>query len=99
MQSSNSNNANNNNVTGASTSVMPRSPRSLEAGADDAPAAGFVDVRLSVAVPPSPYRSSFSATGGTTKTVGSAQSSPLVAEGGVRVVFKVRFEVVRNWAI
>ena len=77
----------------------PRSPSSLEAGGTiDVPAAagGFVDVRLSVAVPPSPYRSTFSAAGGATKTVGSAQNSPhAAAEGGVRIVFKVR----RVWEV
>lgn len=73
-------------------SGRPRSPRSLEAGAAvvDAAAGGLVDVCLSVAIPPSPYRSTFSATGGPTKTVDFAQNSPCAAEGGVRIVFKVR---------
>jgi len=73
-------------------SGRPRSPRSLEAGAAvvDAAAGGLVDVCLSVAVPPSPYRSTFSAAGGPTKTVDFAQNSPCAAEGGVRIVFKVR---------
>ena len=96
MQSSSS--LYNNNTVAANASGRPRSPRSLEAGAGDASAdaadaaAGFVDVRLSVAVPPSPYRSAFSATGccTTTKTVDSAQNSPRAAEGGVRIVFTVR---------
>ena len=73
-------------------SGRPRSPRSLEAGAAvvDAAAGGLVDVCLSVAIPPSPYRSTFSAAGGPTKTVDFAQNSPCAAEGGVRIVFKVR---------
>jgi hypothetical protein len=86
--------------------MPPRSPRSLEAGGGGAliansnadAAAGFANVRLSVAVPPSPYRSNFSAataTGTSKKDADvavSAQNSSRATEGGVRIVFKVRRE-------
>ena len=98
ISNANSNNNSNNDDDGASASARPRSPRSLEIGAVDATstAGGFVDVRLSVAVPPSPFRSTFSAAGGTAKAVASVQNTPRATEGGVRIVFKVRDRRVAN---